>query len=76
MNDSSNRTTPTRRRLPASAWLIALAMLLSACTPWTKAQSWPEETIRSAAQAFVDGYNQGDLTVFDSYFARWSIRPV
>ena len=69
MNDSSNRTTPTRRRLPASAWLIALAMLLSACTPWTKAHSWPEETIRSAAQAFVDGYNQGDLTVFDSYFA-------
>ena len=69
VNDESKRRTRISRGLPASVLLLVLSISLAACTPWNKAQSWPEETIRSAAQAFVDGFNQRDLTAFDSFFA-------
>lgn len=69
MNDAGVGGMPVRSRSRAGVLLLALGMMLAACTPWSKAQSWPEETIRSAVQAFVDGYNQGDLAAFDSFFA-------
>lgn len=68
MNTTNKSTTFIGHTVAAGILLLTLAWLLAACGPAANARTWPEETIRSAAQAFVDGYNQGDLGDFDSFF--------
>lgn len=69
MNDTSRIRNLIRPWLAASFFLLGMAVLLAACAVAGDPHAWPERTVRSAAQAFVEGYNQRDLAAFDDFFA-------
>ena len=59
-----------RGHLPAALLVILTLSVITACQSQQVASAPPPgDTVQQAADAFVQGYNEGDLSNFDKFFA-------
>ncbi|HZD10791.1 MAG TPA: hypothetical protein VE553_05555 [Candidatus Binatia bacterium] len=51
-------------------FVVVSSLLVAACSQTNKSdEASPGDTVQAAAQAFVDGYDNGSLDQFDTFFA-------
>lgn len=58
-----------KARLISLNLLFACLLLASLLTACSQGKDSPEDVVRAASRAFIEGYNGRDLSQFDSFFA-------